>query len=48
MKELNGLESKGNLGKSVEDVQRTIDLLVDARNAVASGQSLARLRTTPY
>ena len=38
-KELNGLESKGNLGKSIEDVQKGIDMLVDARNAIASGRS---------
>lgn len=43
MKDLNALESKGNLGKSIEDVQRTIDLLINARNAIASGRSFTVL-----
>ena len=45
MKELSGLESKGNLCKSVEDVQRAIDVLVDARHAIASGGLYVELRT---
>ena len=48
MKELTGLESKGNLGKSVEDVQRAIDILADARNAIASGKSSVELRMMLY
>ena len=48
IKDLNGLETKGNLGKSIEDVQRTIDLLVNARNAIASGQLIAILLTILY
>lgn len=34
------LVKKGNLSKSVEDVQKTIDLLVQAREAIAA--------STPY
>ena len=36
MKELNGLETKGNLGQSIQDVQKTIDLLTNARDTIAS------------
>ena len=44
VKDLSSLETKGNLGKSIEDVQKTIDILVDARNALASGESFKEER----
>lgn len=31
------LEKKGNLRKTIDDVQKTIDLLVSARQAIAAG-----------
>ena len=33
------LDKKGNLSKTIEDVQKTIDLLVAAREAIAAGMS---------
>ena len=33
------LRKKGNLSKSIDDVQKTIDLLTTARNSIASGLS---------
>ena len=32
------LEKRGNLSKSINDVQKTIDLLTKAREAVAAGR----------
>ncbi len=43
LKELEGLEKKGNLSKSIEDVQKTIDLLVGARNTIAAGKMVSFL-----
>jgi hypothetical protein len=37
------LARKSNLSKSVEDVQNTIDLLVQARESIAAGTSYALL-----
>lgn len=31
------LEKRGNLGKTINDVQNIVDLLVNARNSIASG-----------
>ncbi|MCJ1469990.1 hypothetical protein MMC07_008635 [Pseudocyphellaria aurata] len=42
-KEHDKLLAKGNLSKSVEDVQKTIDLLKRARDAVAGNHSVATL-----
>lgn len=36
------LEKKGNLKKAVDDVQKTIDLLVAARDAVSAGMEALR------
>lgn len=33
------LDKKGNLSKTIDDVQKTIDLLVAARQAIAAGMS---------
>lgn len=35
--EQNKLDEKGNLSKTIDDVQKTIDLLTAAREAVAAG-----------
>ena len=40
------LARKGNLSKSVDDVQKTIDLLVQARESIAVGTSCALLATS--
>lgn len=37
------LAKGGNLGKSLEDVQKTIDLLVNAREAIAASTSSSPL-----
>ena len=37
------LSSKANLSKSVEDVQKTIDLLVKARDSIAASMFLCSL-----
>lgn len=34
------LEKKGNLSKTIDDAQKTIDLLVAAREAIAAGTSM--------
>ena len=48
-KEHDKLLTKGNLSKSVEDVQKTIDLLKRARDAVAASRyrDVASLMSTP-
>lgn len=33
------LDKKGNLSKTIEDVQKTIDLLVAARETIAAGMA---------
>lgn len=40
------LARKGNLSKSVDDVQKTINLLVQARESIAVGTSRALLATS--
>lgn len=37
-KEHERVEKKGSLKKSIDDVQKTIDLLVNARDAIATGK----------
>jgi len=39
-KEHERVEKKGSLKKSIDDVQKTIDLLLNARNAIAAGEYL--------
>lgn len=41
------LSSKGNLSKSLEDVQKTIDLLTRARDAVVASESWNAYLGTP-
>ena len=38
------LARKSNLSKSIDDVQKTIDLLTDARNAVAASKYSRNVR----
>ena len=39
LEELERLSKRGNLSKSLEDVQKTIDLLVKARDSISASQS---------
>lgn len=40
LEELERLSEGGNLSRSVDDVQKTIDLLVKARESISTSQSL--------
>jgi hypothetical protein len=44
------LDKKGNLSKTIDDVQKTIDLLVAARQAITAGMldSVAMKEDRPY
>ena len=42
MQEHEKLERSGNLQKTINDVQRTIDLLVNARNVISSDERIAQ------
>jgi hypothetical protein len=42
------LDKKGNLSQTIEHVQKTIDLLVAARDAVAAGMHLPMLTYLTY
>lgn len=37
------LEKKGNLRKTIDDVQRTIDLLQSSRDSIAAGMEIANM-----
>lgn len=39
LEELERLSERGNLSRSVDDVQKTIDLLVKARDSISTSQS---------
>ena len=39
LEELKRLSERGNLSKSLDDVQKTIDLLVKARDSISTSQS---------
>lgn len=39
LEELERLSKRGNLSKSLDDVQKTIDLLVKARDTISASQS---------
>lgn len=41
LEELEKLSQRGNLFKSLDDVQKTIDLLVKARDSISTSQSQA-------